>query len=150
MKFLRGLIVVVVALVFLAGPVLAGEKIAKVTPEMAKKALKHQEKGNMLDDEGKFSEAIEEYKKSLEYNPGDPATLFNLGVVYLKINKAKEAIPVFEKLVKISPDDFEAYNLLGLAYRGEKRETDAQKVWNKSLSINPTQPQVKEVMKEKQ
>lgn len=147
---MKVVLVVVMALALWSGPILAEEKVVKLTPEMTKKALQHQEKGNILDDEGKFTEAIEEYKKSLGYNPNDPATLFNLGVVYLKVNKPKEAITTLEKLVRLSPDDVEAYNLLGLAYRGDKREVDAQKVWEKSLSLNPNQPQLREMMKERQ
>jgi len=149
MKMIRLVVVAVITLVFWIGSPLAGEKVVKLTPEVVKKALEHQEKGNILDDEGKFNEAIVEYKKSLEYSPNDPATLFNLGVVYLKVNKPGEAAAVFEKVIKITPDDVEAYNLLGLAYRGDKREADAQKAWKKSLSLNPNQPQVKQMMEER-
>ena len=137
----------VIIILVTAGYASAGQNNSPGIPkEAAKKAIEHQTKGNILEDDGKLNDAITEYKESLKYNPEDVNTLFNLGVVYLKANSAKEAAAVFEKLTKAAPGDAEAYNLLGIAYRGAGREADAKKAWGKSLAINPNQPNVKKMM----
>ncbi|MBI3755325.1 MAG: tetratricopeptide repeat protein [Deltaproteobacteria bacterium] len=96
------LIFSIISFVF-AGIANAGEnKAAKLSKEESEKlALEHQTNGNKYDDNGKFKDAIEEYKKSLEYSPNNADTLFNLGVIYLKTNKPQDAVTTFEKLVII-------------------------------------------------
>lgn len=127
----------------------AGEKTASLSKEQAKKkAIEHQVRGSNLEDEGKFNDAITEYHESLKYSPDDINTLFNLGVVYLKANKASDAVAAFERIIKLAPKDTEAYNLLGIAYRGSGNETGAKKAWEKSLAIDPNQTQVKEMIQD--
>ncbi|MBI5047865.1 MAG: tetratricopeptide repeat protein [Deltaproteobacteria bacterium] len=128
----------------------AGEKTAAVSKQEAEKlAIEHQTYGNKYDDNGQFKEAIEEYKKSLEYVSDNAETLFNLAIVYLKANKPTEAAVTLEKLVKLSANDAEGYTLLGIAYRGCGKETEAKSAWERSLEINPDQPKVKEMLNDK-
>lgn len=133
-----------------AGAAYAGEKASNIAKqEAAKLALEHQTNGNKYDDNGQYKEAIDEYRESLKYAAEDTNTLFNLAVVYLKVNKPTDAAATLERLVKISTDDTEGYNLLGIAYKGCGREADAKKAWEASLKINPDQPKIKEMMSEK-
>lgn len=142
------IMIAITAFVF-AGAANAAEKVASLSKEDAKKkAITHQARGSALEDEGKFNDAIAEYKESLKYSPDDVNTLFNLGVVYLKANKAADAAATFEKIVKLDPKDTEAYNLLGIAYRGSGKEAEAKRSWEKSLAINPNQAQVKKMMQD--
>ena len=148
-RFTKGVMLFGIICFMFAGLASANEKAADISKQEAqKKALQHQTYGNKYDDDGKFKEAIDEYKKSLEYVPEDDATLFNLAVVYLKANKPIEAAETLEKLVKILKSDAESYNLLGMAYRGCRKETEAKKAWEKSLQINPDQPKVKQMINE--
>lgn len=150
MKKSVGVIVSLVA-VFVFGGV-ATSSIAEgkkgISKQAKEKALYHQEQGNKYDDGGDFANAIAEYKKSLEYNPENPDTLFNLGTVYLKTNKPEEGEKVFERLSKLLPKDNEVLNLLGIAYSGNDKKSEAIKVWEKSLGINPDQPKVKDMISE--
>lgn len=146
----KGVLMCGMVVFILAGGVNAGEKVSEVSKQEAEKlALEHQTYGNKYDDNGKFKEAIGEYQKSLEYDPDNTDTLFNLAVVYLKVKKPTEAVVILEKLVKVSADDAEGYNLLGIAHRGCGKETEAKKAWEKSLKLNPDQPKVKEMMDDK-
>lgn len=148
-RFTKGIMLFGIICFMFAGLANANEKTAGISKQEAqKKALEHQTYGDKYDDDGKFKEAIEEYKKSLEYAPEDDATLFNLAVIYLKANKPTEAAETLEKLVKILKNDTESYNLLGMAYRGCRKEAEAKKAWEKSLQINPDQPKVKQMINE--
>jgi tetratricopeptide (TPR) repeat protein len=112
------------------------------------KSIAHQEKGNLLDEQGRSVEALEEYKEALIFDPDDTNTLFNMGTVYLKMNKPQQAVTIFESLIKIDSRDTESYNLLGLAYRGCGKKKEAIDVWLKSLAIDPTQTMPRKFIEE--
>ncbi len=133
---------------FVAGVSFAGEANAGPTEDDYRKADEHNIKGNIYDDEGKFQEAIEEYREALKYDPEDTGTLFNMGIVCLKINLPGEAVQAFERVVSIDSKDIEAYNLLGLAYRSSGDTDKAIDTWKKSLTIDPEQEKVKQMIEE--
>ena len=62
----------VIIILVTAGYASAGQNNSPGIPkEAAKKAIEHQTKGNILEDDGKLNDAITEYKESLKYNPED-------------------------------------------------------------------------------
>ena len=131
----------------IATPSIAKSK-KTISKQAIEEAIAHQEKGNKLDDEGDLNGAIAEYNQSLHFNPDDPNTLFNLGVVYMKANNSPEAVKVFEKLSKLLPEDSEVCNLMGVALSGAGKKLEAIKSWEKSLSLQPDQEKVKEMIAE--
>lgn len=148
MKLLKDITLVAVVLVLTAGAAYAGNTQKKPTDADLKTSLEHQTKGNVLDEQGNSKDAIEEYKAALNYNPNDTNTLFNMGTVYLKINRPEDAAKALEALLKIDNKDTEAYNLLGLAYRGCGKKDNAIKAWEKSLSLDPKQNMPKKFIEE--
>lgn len=150
MKISVGIIASLCALLLFGG--VATSSIAEGKKSLSKqakeKAVAHQEKGSKFDDEGDFAGAVDEYKKSLEYDSDDPNTLFNLGTVYLKTNQPSEGEKVFERLSKILPNDSEVFNLLGIAHSGAGNKPDAIKAWERSLALQPDQQKVKDMITE--
>jgi tetratricopeptide (TPR) repeat protein len=140
--------VLAAVLVFSANLTLAADAAKAPTEADLQISLQHQTRGNDLDEQGNATEAIKEYEEALKYDPSDTNTLFNMGTVYLKINKPEEAAKAFESVVKKDKEDTEAYNLLGLAYRGCGKVNDAIKTWEKSLKINPEQSMPKKFIDE--
>ncbi|MFH1368315.1 MAG: tetratricopeptide repeat protein [Elusimicrobiota bacterium] len=49
----------------------------------------------------KYEEAIGEFKKALELNPGNPETYYNLGLIYENRNMSEEARDMYEKALAI-------------------------------------------------
>lgn len=147
-SFLKGLMIVAALFVFSVNLANAADSRKKPTEADLKSSLQHQTRGNELDEQGNAADAIKEYEEALKYDPEDTNTLFNMGTVYLKINKPQDAARVFESVLKIDKKDTEAYNLLGLAYRGCGKKQEAIKTWEKSLSINPNQSQPKKFIEE--
>ena len=123
-----------------------GEKV--ISEKDVEKSIEHQEKGNILDEQGEFDKAIEEYNKSLSYNPDDPNTLFNLGFVYLKVDKPAESVKIFTRLRDILPQDYEVCNMLGVAHSGAGNKLEAIQVWRKSLELQKDQPKVVKMIDE--
>ena len=144
--FFRSFVILVTVLLFSANLSIASDK--KPTEEDLQNSLQHQTRGNELDEQGNSADAIKEYEEALKYDPSDTNTLFNMGTVYLKINKPEDAARAFESVVKIDTNDTEAYNLLGLAYRGCGKVKEAIKTWEKSLKINPEQSMPKKFIEE--
>ena len=146
--FLRSFAIFATVLLFSASLSIASDTGKKPTEEDLQSSLQHQTRGNELDEQGNSADAIKEYEEALKYDPSDTNTLFNMGTVYLKINKPEDAARAFESVVKIDTKDTEAYNLLGLAYRGCGKVNEAIKTWEKSLKINPDQSMPKKFIDE--
>ena len=65
---------------------------------------------------GRYKEAIQEYKKALQYAPNDKDIFFNLGFLLTKQKRYKEAIEVYEKALRLDPRDREIYYNLAVIY----------------------------------
>ena len=82
-------------------------------------------KGNTLSSTGRFDEAIEAYKRSIEKNPKATVAHFNLGLAYKNLNRMGEAAAAFEKTVELEPGNLDARYSLGNAYNHLERWEDA-------------------------
>ena len=64
--------------------------------------------GIALRKQGKWENAVKEYKKALIIEPGDEVIHYNLGKAYLEGKRNKEATDCFKTVLKINPDLEEA------------------------------------------
>jgi len=71
--------------------------------------------GDAIYKQGRFEEALEEFKNSLPLSPKDEdkASLFhNIGNTFIKSQKLQESIGAYKEALKLNPDDMETkYNL---------------------------------------
>jgi tetratricopeptide (TPR) repeat protein len=100
--------------------------LAQLSPEYA--ANYYRTILKMYDDARMNEKAIEIAKQIVEMNPGDPDSLFNLGLMYTKQKKYNEAIETYKKIIEIRPNSEFAYANLGQIYI----ELDQ---WNKVIDI---------------
>ena len=63
-----------------------------------------------------YMQAYQDYKRSLEFDTKNPASLRELGLTEVELRKYEEAIPVFEKLLAIAPADTTAISQLAKLY----------------------------------
>ncbi len=82
-------------------------------------------KGNTLSSTGRFDEAVEAYKRSIEKNPKATVAHFNLGLAYKNLNRMGEAAAAFEKTVELEPGNLDARYSLGSVYNHLERWEDA-------------------------
>lgn len=93
-------------------------------------AVKHMKKQE-------FEEAIENYKKALEYYTNDYRAYNNLGLIYEYKKEYHTSVDYFKKARKLNPDDSEIYNNLGFLYIQQKNFQEARYNLEKAYDLNP-------------
>jgi tetratricopeptide (TPR) repeat protein len=82
-------------------------------------------KGNILSSKGRFEEAVDAYKKSIDHNPNATVSHFNLALAYKNLNMPGEAAVALEKAVALEPGNLDARYSLGNTYNYLERWEDA-------------------------
>jgi tetratricopeptide (TPR) repeat protein len=70
----------------------------------------------MLDEQGQWNQAIDEYKKALETDPDNSLIYSEIAETYWKHNRVREAVEAAEKAVQVDADNVEAHKLLSTVY----------------------------------
>jgi len=109
--------------------------LSKINPENAKiylnNIIKIYDEANMPD------KAIEATNKLIELDPNDADAVYNLGYMYIKLDKHSEAIEPFKRAIEIRPDFKYAYSNLGFCYTKLKRYKDSIEVYKKLVEVDP-------------
>src|SRR5215468_5184389 len=79
-------------------------------------AYYHFSKARFLDDQGQANQAIDEYKKALEFDPNNSLIFSEMAQSYLRNNHLREAADTAAKAIAIDKDDVEAHKLLTTIY----------------------------------
>ncbi|OGW28818.1 MAG: hypothetical protein A3K09_06855 [Nitrospinae bacterium RIFCSPLOWO2_12_FULL_47_7] len=91
-------------------------------------------------DQGKLSEAIEQYQLALRQNPADTLAKYNLAVVYQDQGKLDEAIRLYQDILKTTEDANSRINLAAIHHKlGNKYQVflELQKAINRD-NPNPS------------
>ena len=94
-------------------------------------------KATNYNDEGKYSLAIDNFKKALSMDPNSFEIIFNLGIAYINKKEFDLAIESFENVLKFSPDEPAAYSNMALAYSKKHDFDSAIKYYKKVLELEP-------------
>jgi Flp pilus assembly protein TadD len=91
-----------------------------------------------LSRKGQYGAAVEEWRKALKLEPGDPRANFNLAVC-LENNgaSAAEAIEHYRKALESDPENAAANNNLGVALAGQGQTSEAVELYRKALAVAP-------------
>ena len=102
----------------------------KSTRETFEAAIGRQRHGDLGGAEELFSEVL----RAL---PGHPASLHNLGLIYLHSGRHVEAVAAFQRLSKDAPDDMAARFALASALQAAGRLADAEGVLRDIVERGP-------------
>jgi len=92
--------------------------------------------GDILYNIGKKQEASQFYRKTIELNPDDEETSFNLALLCQQLGNIDEAIRCFENVVRLNPKDVDAFNSLGALFFNNKRDfVNAEKCFNRVVEL---------------
>jgi len=122
------------------------EEIAKLKEDIKKAEKAKQASGEVkqafdaglkLAAEGKWDEAIEEYKKALEKDPDQAYIQANLADALAKTGKNDDALAAYQKALTLKPDDAALYTNLGVLLGKMGKNKESQDMFKKAASINP-------------
>lgn len=99
-------------------------------------AVEHFNKGNAFYGEGKYDEAIEQFKKALDHNPKDASSHFGLGNSYFLKKDYDTALKHYGEVVKLKPEYSKVHYAMGLAYRRLGKKDEAQKAFERYNSLS--------------
>lgn len=106
-----------------------------VGPDRPKTAF---EKGEEAMAEGRYEDAIEEFKKAIAQGDSDSSKAQHaLGRAYLKLDRREEAIAAFRAAIRHSPELAEAHYDLGRAYYESGQFNTAATSFEEAIRLNP-------------
>lgn len=128
-----------------ANYVIAPEDIEQVKmPEtVIERATPHFDKGNDLYNEGKKTEAIEEFKKALAIQSDFLPATFNMAVALGDIGNYDEAFRVLQDVIDKDGSILEAYDSLGFVYYKKGDLKNAKKQYEKIIELDPKNKKAK-------
>ncbi len=97
-------------------------------------------------DKGKFADAEVNFKKSVDKNPKDFTTNFNLGDAYYKQQNYKDAIKAYQSALaesKSNDEKAKVYHNIGNSLLKSKQIEQSINAYKNSLRLNPNDDQTK-------
>ncbi len=97
--------------------------------------------GLVYEQRAKYETAIPYYRQALDrhHQPLDAATSwYNLGNVYLALERYPEATEAFSKATELNPGNALAWDSLGESYRAVKRQAEAEAAYRRAIQLDPT------------
>ncbi len=76
-----------------------------------------------------YEKALDYFRKSLEFSPEDSLRFYDMGNVYLKLERNEEAIDAYTRAIENSISFEEAYYNLAISYIRNDQKTEAEKIY---------------------
>ncbi len=93
--------------------------------------------GLLLARQGKLEEAIAQFKRGLELEPGSVVAQFNLGLVLLQQRRFDEAREHLDRAIQLDPSSVTAHCGLANLLRLEGKLDDARAEFERGIALNP-------------
>ncbi|MGB8951093.1 MAG: tetratricopeptide repeat protein [Candidatus Aminicenantales bacterium] len=94
----------------------------------------------MYDRAGMNAKAVDAAKKLVELNPKNEEYIYNLGIMYFKIEKYQEAIEAFQKAAALKPNYDYAYYQIGFSYQRMKKYKESIEAFQEYVGLVPNSP----------
>lgn len=114
-------------------------KLKKLIKESPESYAFHYKLARILYDQGRFREALGEFREMARMSPEEYRTHYNLGKTLLKLSQYQAAIRELQAALKLDPDQTPGYNNLGIAFLKAGRIQEAMAAFRKSIVIDPDQ-----------
>ena len=110
---------------------------AQDKPDPPADAEAHRRRGQGLYSQGKFDEAIAEYKEALRINPRYAPAHNGLGTALNRQEKLDEAVAAYKEAIRIQPGYAQAHYNLGLSLGAQGNLDEAIPAYKEAIRINP-------------
>jgi tetratricopeptide (TPR) repeat protein len=95
---------------------------------------------HLLNDNGMYEKAIENYERYLKNNPDAPDVLVDLGVCYYNIKDYENAVKRMKQAISIEPKHQIGHFNLGIVSFAQNNITEAKDWWEKTVEIDASTP----------
>ena len=109
----------------------AREKKGELTP------LDYLLRGNRASDEGRNSEAIDEFTNAIKLDPKYAYAYYNRGNSYYALKKYNKAIADYTEAIALDPKDAVAYNNRGISYDALEEYDKAIADYTEAIALDP-------------
>jgi tetratricopeptide (TPR) repeat protein len=106
-------------------------------PQASVAAFSHYDQAENLARDGKYAEALEEYRLEVQENPRNEAAYFGMALAQTQLGRTLDAIHSYLEALKINPDLWAAELNLGILLMGEKDWGRALFHLDRARSLNP-------------
>lgn len=100
----------------------------------------HQLLGRSLATIGQPQQAVPHLLEAIRLNPNHDKARFDLGSIYMRMQRIQEAYNEFAAVVRINPDDAQAHGSLGVICFHANRHAEAREHLANALRLNPDDP----------
>ena len=91
----------------------------------------------VLKKNGKMNESLSAHQKSVQLDPKNEETHFNLGNTLRELGKLEEAKESYKQAIGIKPDYVDAYNNLGITFQQLGELEEAANSFTRAIGLNP-------------
>ncbi len=109
---------------------------AEAPPPPRINPMTHVAAGQMLEQQGDFNGAIEQYEKAVAANPKTATGYNRLGVLYQKLGRFEDADQMFRQGLAVQPGSAMLHNNLGYNYLIQKKYFEAEQSFRDALSLS--------------
>jgi tetratricopeptide (TPR) repeat protein len=95
-------------------------------------------RGNLLQDQGKFEDAIADYTRTVEIDPNYACAYIHRGNAFKSVKNTVSAIADYKQAIVLSPNDGLAYHNLGELYLVKGNYEEAISEFTKAIKRKPT------------
>jgi predicted O-linked N-acetylglucosamine transferase (SPINDLY family) len=99
--------------------------------------------GNVLQEEGRLDDAIEQYRAAIAFSPDHAASYNNLGCALVRKGELAEAVGCLREVIRLKPDFAEAHFNLASAHSLAGRRDDAVRSFEAAEKLRPDYPPYK-------
>ncbi len=92
--------------------------------------------------QNKFHQAIESYRKVLEYKPDHASAYFNAGMAYMNLGNFHEALANFSNALELDSNLIGVYKNIGIACNNLEKFTEAIQYYQQALKQTPNDPEI--------
>ena len=114
------------------------DKLAAINPAEAK--VYYSQAVRMYDTAGEFEKAVGPARKIVDLEPENEMNLYNLGLMYFKLQKYDEAVEAFRRCLEVRPDYDYAWFQIGSSYIQKKAFKEAAEAYRKFVDLSPDEP----------
>ncbi|MBD3271955.1 MAG: tetratricopeptide repeat protein, partial [Elusimicrobia bacterium] len=135
-KILRSIPFIIVILMIFSDLGAVEKHIGRHQASFNRDAYQHFLRGLIFEQEGKYQEALDEYRDTVTLDPQAAYVHKSLSTLNMKIGRLEDAIQSTKKLLEIDPSNADAHFLMGSIYLLQGEIPAAKKSFNRVLELD--------------